>query len=74
MLKKNTHIKKRYTNMEDMRQKATIPKGLQTMPLSLKKKPRPIMEIMRNMRKRNKQLDILRYIPISIHVVSFSVY
>ena len=74
MLKKNTHIKKRYTNMEDMRQKETIPERPRTMPLSMKKKLRLIMEIMRNMRKRNNQLDILRYIPISIHVVSFSVY
>ncbi len=77
MLKKNTHIKKRYKNMENMRQKATIPKGLQTMQLSIKMKLRLIMEIMgiiRSMKKRNKQLDILRYIPISIHTVSSSVY
>ena len=51
MLKKNTHIKKRYKNMEDMRQKETIPERPRTMPLGMKKKPRLIMEIMRNMRK-----------------------
>jgi len=69
--------KKRNKNMEDMRQKATILKGLQTMPLSIKKKLRLVTEIMgiiRSMKKRNKQLDILRFIPISIHTVYSSVY
>jgi hypothetical protein len=63
--------------MEDMRQKATILKGLQTMPLSIKKKLRLVTEIkgiIRSMKKRNKQLDILRFIPISIHTVYSSVY
>ena len=53
--------KKKKKNMEDMRQKPTILKGLQTMPLSIKKKLRlitEIMGIMGSMKKRNKQLDI----------------
>ena len=56
--------KKRNKNMEDMRQKATIPKGLQTMQLSIKKKLRLIMEIMGNHKEHEEEEQAIGYLEV----------